>query len=659
MKRHEKSFQEPALNTRTSTDTEMQRDASRKKSRRYRGIRCVQAGGGRSPGKMFVALPSVLFTSKPSRIRTVKIEKRRTLFACDRAKAGTDGNASNAAASAPKPSAASSGRSAGTAARDQVTISAQTSSSNSRMIDRSTASSQTVQVASMFDSMTKRREAARREALSIVVLGASGDLARKKTLPALFSLYYHDLLPSDFYVVGYARSNMTSEAFRNTIKSSLTCRVIEGPECARKMEHFLSRCFYVSGTYHETTAFRTLDEFLVNEFEKERWTRGVPTNRLYYLAIPSNVFAEACRGIAHAYTKPPESTKGWMRVVLEKPFGKDLDTFQTLHQELQMYISEEQTFRIDHYLGKELVQNVLALRFANYFLEPLWNNQHIQSIQVTFKENFGVEGRAGYFDQYGIIRDIMQNHLLQMVALFTMEQPASLNAEDIRDEKVKVLRSLETLRATDFVIGQYMGYREEDGVRPGSKTPTFAACRMNIRNRRWDGVPILVKAGKHLDERLAEVRVTFRSVPGSIFSLANTLPNNELVVRVQPDEAIYLRIVSKSPGLTSRLEEARLTLFYRTAWEEAHDIPDAYERLILDVIYGDKSLFIRSDELKVAWEKFTPALHELEQSDRYRPVPYVAGSRGPAEADYLAARYGCVWASDLDIGGKRLQSKVP
>jgi glucose-6-phosphate 1-dehydrogenase len=605
---------------------------------------------------MFVLFPGASSLKGQTKLIDRIRKPRRQLCVCNKAEVPGDGKAGEALPSVPKPAAVTNDRTTKQDVEDQVP-----NLGKSYLADRIGASTTGATTAasklpSMFDSMTKRKEAARREALTIVVLGASGDLARKKTLPALFSLFYHDLLPNEFQVVGYARTSLTSEAFRNAIKASLTCRVIEGPECARKMEVFLSRCFYVSGTYHDSAAFRELDQFVTNEFERERWNWGVPTNRLYYLAIPPNVFAEACRSIAHSYTKPPHPSKGWMRVVLEKPFGRDSSSFTKLHRELLEYITEEQTFRIDHYLGKELVQNVLALRFANYFLEPLWNNQHIQSIQVTFKENFGVEGRAGYFDHYGIIRDIMQNHLLQMVALFTMEQPVSLHAEDIRDEKVKVLRSLEPLRASDFVIGQYIGYSDEDGVRLNSKTPTFAACRMNIRNRRWDGVPILIKAGKHLDERLAEVRITFHSVPGCIFSLANTLPTNELVVRVQPDEAIYLRIISKSPGLTSRLEEARLTLFYRTAWEEAHDIPDAYERLILDVIYGDKSLFIRSDELEVAWDKFTPALHELELSDEYRPVPYVPGSRGPAEADYLAARYGCMWASDLDIGGKRLRS---
>ncbi len=262
-----------------------------------------------------------------------------------------------------------------------------------------------------------------------------------------------------------------------------------------------------------------------------------------------------------------------------------------------------------------------------------------------------MEGRAGYFNDVGIIRDIMQNHLLQIMALLAMEPPVSLCAEDIRDEKVKLLRAVEPLGASDFALGQYgpkdensKGYLDDEGVPAGSRTPTFAACAMHIHNARWAGVPFLMRAGKALDERKTEIRIQFKRVPGALFPTANGAEHNELVIRVQPDEAIYVRIVSKVPGLTSRMEEARLNLFYRHAWEESKDIPDAYERLILDVIQGEKSLFIRDDELDIAWKIFTPALKQIEDGEAGSPEIYEYGGKGPRESEYLAQKYGIQWS---------------
>jgi len=498
----------------------------------------------------------------------------------------------------------------------------------------------------LMDSMKQRKQRAKEEPLCIVVIGASGDLAKKKTFPALFSLYYHDLLPKDFMVVGYARRQLTLEEFRTSIMESLTCRVIDGPQCQQKMDEFLPKCYYMSGMYDKAEDFSRLDE-LLNNFER-RFPNTTRVDRLYYLAVPSQIFESVVSNIhRHGRTE-----RGWNRIVMEKPFGKDIQSYLQLRNSLRHCISEDEIFRIDHYLGKELVQNLMVLRFANYLFEPLWNRDHIASVQIVFKENFGVEGRAGYFDEYGIIRDIMQNHLLQVMALLGMEQPVTLHAEDIRDEKVKFLRCIRTLKASDFILGQYRdrqnpqrSYLSEPGVRTNSNTPTFAACVFHVDNRRWSGVPFLMKAGKALDERKAEIRIQFQSVPGGLFSQAVSahLPNNELVIRVQPDEAIYMRILSKAPGLTSRLEEARLNLFYRTAWEDSKDIPDAYERLILDVIHGEKSLFIRDDELEVAWNIFTPSLKELER-DIWKPILYDYGGRGPIESDYLAAKYGVQWS---------------
>lgn len=436
---------------------------------------------------------------------------------------------------------------------------------------------------------------------------------------------------------------MTDHQFRDIILGTLSCRVIDGEKCAQKMDEFLPRCFYHRGDYSEPSTFATLDEKLASTFENSFQS----ANRLFYLAIPPKVFKNSCVSI----DSKSRAKKGWTRVVVEKPFGHDLLSYRKLREDLSSVLTEAETFRIDHFLAKEIVQNMMTLRFANSIFEPLWNRQNIQSVQITFKEHFGVEGRAGYFDNVGIIRDIMQNHLLQILALIAMESPVSLAAEDIRDEKVKVLRSVVPLSAADFATGQYCAreaskksYLEDEGVSHHSKTPTFAACVIHVNNRRWDGVPFLIRAGKALDERKTEIRIQFKHVPGALFPVVEGAEHNELVIRVQPDEAIYFRIVSKVPGLTSRMEEARLNLFYRHAWEESKDIPDAYERLILDVIQGEKSLFIRDDELDVAWRVFTPALDELEAAGAPQPELYEYGGSGPSNMDTLAAKYGVRWS---------------
>lgn len=496
----------------------------------------------------------------------------------------------------------------------------------------------------LMDSVHERTERIRDEPLIIVVLGASGDLAKKKTFPAIFSLFYHDLLPVDFRLYGFARKEMSNDEFRELILGTLSCRVIDGAKCGAKMEEFLPKCFYHKGDYKDERTFATLDVAFKSDFENAHKT----CNRLFYLAVPPSVFYDCSRCIDAA----ARAQKGWSRVVVEKPFGRDSNSYKELRGQLNSVLAENETYRIDHFLAKVLIQNLMTLRFANAIFEPVWNRHYVKSVQIVFKEHFGVEGRAGYFDQNGIIRDIMQNHLTQILALLAMEPPVSLHAEDIRDEKVKLLRAIKPLQAQDFVVGQYgrkdaktPGYLEDEEVPDNSQTPTFASCVMHINNARWEGVPFLMKAGKALDERKTEIRIQFKTAPGGLFAGTITgAENNELVIRVQPDEAIYLRIVSKVPGLTSRMEEARLNLFYHHAWEESKDIPDAYERLILDVIQGEKALFIRDDELSVAWDIFTPALNELESNPYYKPVIYKYGSPGPIESGYLASHHGVEWS---------------
>ncbi|KAH1156575.1 hypothetical protein GLYMA_18G284600v4 [Glycine max] len=484
--------------------------------------------------------------------------------------------------------------------------------------------------------------------VSITVVGASGDLAKKKIFPALFALYYEDCLPKHFTIYGYARSKMTDAELRNMVSKTLTCRIDKRENCNEKMDQFLIRCFYHSGQYDSQENFAALDKKL-KEHEG-----GRTSNRLFYLSIPPNIFIDAVK----CASLSASSGNGWTRVIVEKPFGRDSESSAALTKSLKQYLTEDQIFRIDHYLGKELVENLSVLRFSNLIFEPLWSRQYIRNVQLIFSEDFGTEGRGGYFDHYGIIRDIMQNHLLQILALFAMETPVSLDAEDIRNEKVKVLRSMRPLRLEDVVIGQYKShtrggvtypaYVDDKTVPSGSLTPTFAAAALFIDNARWDGVPFLMKAGKALHNKRAEIRVQFRHVPGNLynrnFGTDLDRATNELVIRVQPDEAIYLKINNKVPGLGMKLDRSNLNLHYAARYSK--EIPDAYERLLLDAIEGERRLFIRSDELDAAWSLFTPVLKELEEK-KIIPEYYPYGSRGPVGAHYLAARHNVRWG---DLG---------
>jgi len=463
--------------------------------------------------------------------------------------------------------------------------------------------------------------------------------AKKKIFPALFALYYGGYLPADLQLVGYARSKMTDEEFRERLLEYLSCRVEGGADCGTKMEAFLSRVTYVSGNYDSEEDFARLSEVLAGH--EEGYAQA---NRMFYLSLPPSVFLVACQALSASASSP----SGWTRVIVEKPFGKDLRSYQALDAGMKECLREDQIFRIDHYLGKELVENLSVLRFSNSIFEPLWNRDHIRNVQVTFTEDFGTEGRGGYYDDFGVVRDIIQNHILQVLSLFAMEQPVSLEAEDVRNEKVKVLRSIQPIRPEDVVLGQYKscprsnrpGYLDDDTVPAGSTTPTFAAMAMFISNPRWDGVPFMIRAGKALDRRVGEIRIQFRHVPGNMFQARypeldqNT---NELVIRIQPDEEIFMKINNKLPGMGLRISTTKLDLVYRDKFSKAQ-APEAYERLILDALNGDRRLFIRDDELQKAWELFTPLLDEIEGSPK-QPELYPYGSQGPVGAHYLAARY--------------------
>lgn len=470
------------------------------------------------------------------------------------------------------------------------------------------------------------------KSLTIVVLGASGDLAKKKTFPALWALYREGLLPEHTNVVGFARKEMKDDEFKQHLSQNIKVKTDEEKQ---KLDEFKKLCHYFhTNDYGNADSFAKLSKTLLKQIETKE------SNRLFYLALPPTVFIEVCT----ALKKGGLTTSGWNRVIVEKPFGHDLESANTLSNALGALFSEDQLFRIDHYLGKEMVQNVMVLRFANMVFEPIWNRHYIKNVRIVFKENFGTEGRGGYFDTFGIIRDVMQNHLMQLFALVAMEPPVSLSSEDVRDEKVKVLRGVPEVKSEDVIIGQFTsdgknpGYLDDPGVPKDSVTPTFAQAILWINNTRWAGVPFFLKTAKAVEERKAEVRIQFHKFPGQLFPDSQC---NELVLRVQPNEAVYLKMMNKVPGLSSKLVMSDLDLTYHEKFSSRYT-PDAYERLILDTIRGDHSSFVRVDELSEAWRIFTPVLHKLEKN-KVKPIPYVFGSRGPKEADEKAMALGWEW----------------
>ena len=474
----------------------------------------------------------------------------------------------------------------------------------------------------------------------IVVLGASGDLAQRKIIPALFALYCQDLLPARFNVFGMARTSMDQDEFRKRVSTNLTCRYAAGASCADRTASFLQRCHYHAGSYSATDSFLDLFQFM-------RLIEGDGTvNRLYYMAVPPTVFMEVANALGDSGLVACGSQREWSRIVVEKPFGRDRPTSDALVREMHRVFTEETTYRIDHYLGKEIVQNLMVLRFANLIFEPVWSREYIESVSITWKEPIGVEQRGGYFDGFGIIRDVMQNHLLQILSLLAMDRPQRFDAQAVRDEKVRLLKRVRPLTLDRLVVGQYgaavsgshVAYTAEPMVPPNSLTPTLAAAVLEIDSDRWKGVPFFLEAGKAMDRKVNEVRIRFRKVPVNIFGTTfGNLAANELVIRIQPDEAIDLRIMNKVPGLTMALQQTALDLRYQAAFTA--QIPDAYERLLLDVVEGDRSLFIRADELAAAWDIFTPALREIEQR-QVKPEVYPFGSSGPLAAGELARRCG-------------------
>jgi len=474
-----------------------------------------------------------------------------------------------------------------------------------------------------------------------VIIGASGDLARRKVMPALFALHARGFLPEDCLFVGYARSDMNDQSFRMFLADYLQCEELDDAACGLAVGQFLKRCHYVRGQYDSPQDMRRLEQRL-NEV-----ATGEKFNRVFYLAIPPSVFLTTCESLAAAGMSGQTEEEPWTRVVMEKPFGHDRASSDELVTGAARVFDEAQTYRIDHYLGKEVIQNLMTLRFANVVFEPVWNRDYIDHVHIVWKEDLDLAGRAGYFDKFGIVRDVMQNHLTQILALVAMESPFQLNPHNVRDEKVRLLQQVLPVRAEDLVLGQYVGatlpdghevpgYLADPGVPDDSRTATYAAAVMHVHSPRWRGVPFLMSAGKGLNARMTEIRVHFKEPDHGIFKPFGARAN-AFVVRVQPDEAIYLEICNKVPGSGMRLDVARLDLRYRKAFPGR--IADAYENLLMDVVRGDRSLFIRADELQAAWDIFTPTLHAADEG-RIEVESYKFGSNGPAGVRRLAQRYG-------------------
>jgi len=470
----------------------------------------------------------------------------------------------------------------------------------------------------------------------VVIFGASGDLTQRKLVPALHSLACAGRLSPQTWVLGVGRREIADEDFRGRLFEGVEAyaRLKPDPKLCDLWSRFESRFSYFRMPGLDTADFVRLAEYLRSE-DLAHETNG---NLLFYLATPPTGTPAIVQGIGDVGLATPGI--GWRRIVFEKPFGHDLITAQDLNRIVHSVFDESQVLRIDHYLGKETVQNILALRFANAIFEPLWNRDYIDHIQITVAESLGVEHRAGYYDQAGVLRDIVQSHLLQLLALVAMEPPNSSSAKALRDEKVKVLEAARSIEADDLVLGQYSGYQDEEGVAADSRTPTYAALRLFVDNWRWRGVPFYLRSGKRLPEKRSEIVLQFKDVPHRLFPQGREPTSNRISLQIQPDEGIHLRFETKVPGGGMQTRPVDMVYHYEEDYGRT-GLPDAYERLLLDAIHGDPSLFIRSDEVELSWELVDPLL----RAD-IKPIRYRAGTWGPSKADRLFDAPGREWVND-------------
>ena len=486
------------------------------------------------------------------------------------------------------------------------------------------------------------------ETTTVVIFGATGDLTRRKLLPALFQLWCKERLPDSFRIVGFARREFSDDEFRELMGDG----VREFGDLAVRTgewEAFVRNVFYVRGELESPESYVGLRRRL-----EELESSDGSVNRLHYLSVAPRFFGTAIDNLGASGLAGEE--RGWSRVVIEKPFGHDLESAKSLNQSVHRVFGESQIYRIDHYLGKETVQNLLVFRFGNRIFEPLWNREHVDNVQITAAETVSVGDRAGYYDQSGVVRDMVQNHLLQLLTMVAMEPPNTMDADSLRNHKVEVLRAIRRWSpeetALNVALGQYRGYLDENGVTPGSATPTFAALRLYVDNWRWQGVPFYLRTGKAMADKATEIVIQFRRPPLMMFHASpNETPDSNLLsLCLQPDEGVHLKFGVKAPdqGLIMRSED--MAFHYQSAFRD-QAIPEAYERLLQDALEGDPSLFIRSDHIEEAWRIVGPLLQGQENPSVRPPHEYEPGSWGPPAADKLLSDAGHTWQRVCGVHG--------
>jgi len=479
----------------------------------------------------------------------------------------------------------------------------------------------------------------------IVIFGASGDLTRRKLIPALFELHRQDLLPEKFAVLGTSRSPLSDDEFRDNMQESIKSHSESDSGNQDSVEEFIKKLFYQpipNSSKEDYEKLRSRLQDLDNDLQ-------IGGNRIYYLSVPPQTYRDIASHLGDCGLNKSDNDGGWKRIIVEKPFGRDLESAKSLNEHMQKIFKEDQIYRIDHYLGKETVQNILALRFSNGIFEPLWDRNYVDHVEITAAEKSGIEDRGGYYDHAGALRDMVQNHLLQVLGTIAMEPPAIFNANAVRNETVKVFHSLRPIpvdRIEDYVIrGQYMdsevqgekvkGYRDEKKVDPGSRTETFVALKVYIDNWRWGGVPFYIRTGKRLPTRVTEVVVHFKKTPHYLFTESpdSDIRCNQLVIRIQPDEGILLKFGMKVPGAGYKIQTVNMDFHYSDL-ADTH-VPAAYERLLLDCMLGDATLYARSDAVEACWTFITPILKTWEKNSQLRVYGYSAGNWGPKESHQL------------------------